>query len=172
MAAIRKGLISARSLTVLDRTKEPGATGDPLYLDVTTALIEAHAEGVSPFAVLPKIIAGRYGLSSKEFTPAMVKAVFDEMVKDSPKRHFTIGIVDDVTHLSLPWDPAFRTESEDVSASVFYGLGADASARYAANVAAVSAEDVLTTAQRLLMPSREVIALVAPEGAVPPELAR
>src|SRR5204862_377659 len=116
---------SARSLTVLDRTKEPGATGDPLYLDVTTALIEAHAEGVSPFAVLPKIIAGRYGLSSKEFTPAMVKAVFDEMVKDSPKRHFTIGIVDDVTHLSLPWDPAFRTESEDVSASVFYGLGAD-----------------------------------------------
>src|SRR5205814_2216760 len=75
--------------------------------------------------VLPKIIAGRYGLSSKEFTPAMVKAVFDEMVKDSPKRHFTIGIVDDVTHLSLPWDPAFRTESEDVSASVFYGLGAD-----------------------------------------------
>jgi pyruvate-ferredoxin/flavodoxin oxidoreductase len=116
---------SVRSLAVLDRTKEPGATGDPLYLDVTTALVEAQAEGVSPFTSPPRIIAGRYGLSSKEFTPAMVKAVFDEIAKDSPKRHFTIGIIDDVTHTSIPWNPSFRTESEDVSASVFYGLGAD-----------------------------------------------
>jgi pyruvate-ferredoxin/flavodoxin oxidoreductase len=116
---------SARTLSVLDRTKEPGAPGDPLYLDVVTALAEAQAEGVSPFAVTPRVIAGRYGLSSKEFTPAMVKAVFDEIAKDRPKRHFTVGIVDDVTHTSLPWDPSFRTESEDVSASVFYGLGAD-----------------------------------------------
>ena len=116
---------SVRSLAVLDRTKEPGAPGDPLYLDVTTALAEAQAEGISPFTVPPRVIAGRYGLSSKEFTPAMVKAVFDEIAKDKPKRHFTVGIVDDVTHTSLTWDPSFRTESDDVSASVFYGLGAD-----------------------------------------------
>src|SRR6185436_10677093 len=100
---------SARSLAVLDRTKEPGAPGDPLYLDVMTALAEAQSEGVSPFATTPRVIAGRYGLSSKEFTPAMVKAVFDEIAKDKPKRHFTIGIVDDVTHRSLKWDPSFRT---------------------------------------------------------------
>jgi pyruvate-ferredoxin/flavodoxin oxidoreductase len=116
---------SVRSLGVLDRTKEPGATGDPLYQDVTTALAEAQAEGWSPFAVLPRVIAGRYGLSSKEFTPAMVKTVFDEIGKERPKRHFTVGIVDDVTHTSIAWDPAFRTESADVTASVFYGLGAD-----------------------------------------------
>jgi len=122
LAALPK---SVRSLAVLDRTKEPGAPGDPLYLDVMTALSEAHAEGISPFKVSPRVIAGRYGLSSKEFTPAMVKAVFDEAAKDSPKRHFTVGIVDDVTHTSLTWDPSFRTEAEDVSASVFYGLGAD-----------------------------------------------
>ncbi len=122
LAALPK---TVRSLAVLDRTKEPGAPGDPLYLDVTTALFEAHAEGVSPFKTLPRVIPGRYGLSSKEFTPAMVKAVFDEIGKENPKRHFTIGIIDDVTHLSIPWDPSFQTESEDVSASVFYGLGAD-----------------------------------------------
>ncbi|HET9360452.1 MAG TPA: pyruvate:ferredoxin (flavodoxin) oxidoreductase [Vicinamibacterales bacterium] len=116
---------SARSLAVLDRTKEPGAPGDPLYLDVTTALAEAQAEGISPFAAPPRIIAGRYGLSSKEFTPAMVKAVFDELAKAAPKRHFTVGIVDDVTQTSLRWDPSFRTEADEVSASVFYGLGAD-----------------------------------------------
>jgi pyruvate-ferredoxin/flavodoxin oxidoreductase len=116
---------TVRSLGVLDRTKEPGATGDPLYLDVTAALAEAQAEGRLPFQNAPRVIAGRYGLSSKEFTPAMVKSVFDEIGKESPKRHFTIGIIDDVTHKSIPWDPSFRTESEDVSASVFYGLGAD-----------------------------------------------
>src|SRR5262245_18688964 len=122
LAALPK---TVKSLAVLDRTKEPGAIGDPLYLDVVTALAEAQAEGVSPFAAPPRIIAGRYGLSSKEFTPAMVKAVFDEIAKPKPKNHFTVGIVDDVTHLSLPWDSTFRTEAADVSASVFYGLGAD-----------------------------------------------
>src|SRR6476646_9044596 len=122
LAALPK---TVRNIVVLDRTKEPGAPGDPLYLDVVTALAEAHAEGVSPFPVPPRVIAGRYGLSSKEFTPAMVKAAFDELGKANPKRHFTLGIVDDVTHLSLAWDPAFRTEAPDVSASVFYGLGAD-----------------------------------------------
>jgi pyruvate-ferredoxin/flavodoxin oxidoreductase len=117
--------VSVRSLAVLDRTKEPGAPGDPLYLDVRTALAEAAADGRLPFSVLPRVVAGRYGLSSKEFTPAMVKAVFDEIGTADPKRHFTVGIVDDVTHTSLAWDPAFRTEAADVSSSLFYGLGAD-----------------------------------------------
>ena len=121
LAALPK---TVRSLAVLDRTKEPGAPGDPLYLDVMTALAEAQADGRLPFAP-PRVIAGRYGLSSKEFTPAMIKAVFDELGKSTPKRHFTVGIIDDVTHTSLTWDPSFRTESEDVSASIFYGLGAD-----------------------------------------------
>ena len=115
---------ASRHLAVLDRTKEPGAPGDPLYLDVVTALAEAQAEDVCR-SRMPRVVAGRYGLSSKEFTPAMVKAVFDELDKPKPKRHFTIGIVDDVTHTSLPWDASFETEGDDVSASLFYGLGAD-----------------------------------------------
>src|SRR5580765_3172673 len=122
LAALPK---TVRTLAILDRTKEPGAPGDPLYLDVTTALAEAVAAGVSPFAVPPRLVAGRYGLSSKEFTPAMIKGIFDNISLDKPKHHFTVGIVDDVTHLSLPWDPSFKTESDDVSASLFYGLGAD-----------------------------------------------
>ena len=116
---------STRSLAVLDRSKEPGAPGDPLYLDVMTALGEARADGRAPFDAEPRVIAGRYGLSSKEFTPGMVKAIFDELGRETPRRHFTVGIVDDVTHLSLPWDPSFRTEGKDVSTSLFYGLGAD-----------------------------------------------
>jgi pyruvate-ferredoxin/flavodoxin oxidoreductase len=115
---------TTRSLAVLDRTKEPGAIGDPLYLDVTAAIAEAQGEGSLPLAAPPLVVAGRYGLSSKEFTPAMVRAIFDEIAKDRPKRHFTIGIIDDVTHASIPWDPSFRIES-DVSSAVFYGLGSD-----------------------------------------------
>jgi pyruvate-ferredoxin/flavodoxin oxidoreductase len=114
---------TTKSIAVLDRTKEPGALGDPLYLDVITALAEARAERESQLD--PVVIGGRYGLSSKEFTPAMVKAVFDELNKATPQRHFTIGIIDDVTHTSLSWDPQFRTEGDDVSTSLFYGLGAD-----------------------------------------------
>jgi pyruvate-ferredoxin/flavodoxin oxidoreductase len=116
---------SVRAIAVLDRTKEPGALGDPLYLDVVTALAEAQAQGASPFAVTPRVVGGRYGLSSKEFTPAMLKGVFDELARSSPRPHFTVGIVDDVTHTSLDWDRSFRTEADDVSASVFYGLGSD-----------------------------------------------
>src|SRR5580765_7496589 len=116
---------STRRIAVLDRTKEPGAPGDPLYLDVMAVLGEARAAGELPFKTEPLVIAGRYGLSSKEFTPARVKAVFDEMEKKLPRPHFTVGIVDDVTHLSLAWDPSFRTEAQDVSTSLFYGLGAD-----------------------------------------------
>ncbi len=106
-----------RSIAVLDRTKEPGATGEPLYCDVVTALAEM---GVSK-----KVIGGRYGLSSKEFTPAMVKGVLDELKKASPKNHFTIGIVDDVTHTSLDYDPEFSTEVPGTVRALFYGLGAD-----------------------------------------------
>ena len=119
LAALPK---STRAIAVLDRTKEPGAPGDPLYLDVMTALGEKRG---NHFMVEPKVIAGRYGLSSKEFTPAMVKSVFDELSKDDPRQHFTVGIIDDVTHMSLAWDPSFRTKADDVLSSLFYGLGAD-----------------------------------------------
>ncbi|MDT8305272.1 MAG: pyruvate:ferredoxin (flavodoxin) oxidoreductase [Anaerolineae bacterium] len=116
---------SARAIAVLDRTKEPGATGEPLYLDVVTALSEQVSDGASQFNAMPRVVGGRYGLSSKEFTPAMVKAVFDELKKERPKNHFTIGIHDDVTNTSLPWDEDFVIESEDNVRAVFYGLGAD-----------------------------------------------
>ncbi|GIX45440.1 MAG: pyruvate:ferredoxin (flavodoxin) oxidoreductase [Candidatus Hydrogenedentota bacterium] len=126
VAAFVKALpASTKAIAVLDRTKEPGAVGEPLYLDVITALDEMEDRGELPFAKRPRVIGGRYGLSSKEFTPAMVKAVFDELKKDAPKRHFTIGIMDDVTHLSLPYDQDLDIEPEDVRRSVFFGLGSD-----------------------------------------------
>jgi pyruvate-ferredoxin/flavodoxin oxidoreductase len=109
---------SAKSLAVLDRTKEPGAIGEPLYCDVVTALVEMGDQS-------RKVIGGRYGLASKEFTPAMVKGVFDELKKSSPKNHFTIGIKDDVTHTSLDYDPEFHTEDPATVRALFYGLGAD-----------------------------------------------
>jgi pyruvate-ferredoxin/flavodoxin oxidoreductase len=114
---------TVRSIAVLDRTKEPGALGEPLYQDVVTALAEHHASGEP--AEPPRVIGGRYGLSSKEFDPAMAKAVFDELAKGEPKRHFTVGIVDDVSHTSLDVDRSFTTESDDVVRAVFFGLGAD-----------------------------------------------
>jgi pyruvate-ferredoxin/flavodoxin oxidoreductase len=116
---------STRSIAVLDRTKEPGAVGEPLYQDVQSALFEAHTDGRLPMRALPPVIGGRYGLSSKEFTPAMVKAVFDEMSGPRPKNHFTVGICDDVTNTSLDVDASFVTETDDVVRCVFYGLGAD-----------------------------------------------
>ncbi len=116
---------TVKAIAVLDRTKEPGALGEPLYMDVVTALHEANVAGTSPLAREPRIIGGRYGLSSKEFTPAMVKAVLDELAKDNPKSHFTIGIEDDVTHLSLDVDESFDIEPEEVVRAVFFGLGAD-----------------------------------------------
>ena len=116
---------TVRSVAVLDRTKESGAVGEPLYVDVVTALVESRA-GVAPkFATLPRAIGGRYGLSSKEFTPAMALAVFDELKKAGPKNHFTVGIHDDVTHTSLAFDPDFSTESPRTVRAVFYGLGSD-----------------------------------------------
>ncbi|HTK82841.1 MAG TPA: pyruvate:ferredoxin (flavodoxin) oxidoreductase [Bacteroidota bacterium] len=131
---------SVRSIAVLDRTKEPGATGEPLYLDVITALAESRAksDSVTPF---PRVIGGRYGLSSKEFTPAMVKAVLDELREVSPKNHFTIGITDDVSHTSLNYDPAFSTEPEDVVRAVFFGLGADGTVSANKNSIKIIGED-------------------------------
>jgi pyruvate-ferredoxin/flavodoxin oxidoreductase len=116
---------SVLTLAVLDRTKEPGSAGEPLYLDVVAAVSEALSAASPPFRSVPRVIGGRYGLSSKEFTPAMIKAVFDEMAKARPKNHFTIGIRDDVTHTSLDYDPSFSTEGADTVRAVFYGLGAD-----------------------------------------------
>ncbi len=139
---------TTRALAVLDRTKEPGAIGEPLYLDVVAALQETRQgdretgrqgdketrrqgdaqigrDSVASSPCLPSVIGGRYGLSCKEFTPAMVRAVFEELNRPKPKNHFTIGIVDDVTHTSLPYDHDYDIGSPDVQRAVFFGLGAD-----------------------------------------------
>ena len=108
---------SAKKIAVLDRQKEPGAAGEPLYLDVLNAFVEADRSA--------KIVGGRYGLSSKEFTPAMVKAVFGNLSAEKPKHHFTVGINDDLTGSSIDWDAGFSTESDDVVRCLFYGLGSD-----------------------------------------------
>ncbi len=113
---------SVKRIAVLDRCKEPGSAGEPLYQDVVTVLAENAA--TLPFA-MPMVIGGRYGLSSKEFTPAMVKGIFDELAKPSPKNHFTIGIDDDVSHTSLEYDPQFSTEDAKTVRALFYGLGSD-----------------------------------------------
>ncbi|MBC1237606.1 pyruvate:ferredoxin (flavodoxin) oxidoreductase [Nostoc sp. 2RC] len=144
---------SVKAIAVLDRTKEPGSAGEPLYLDVVAAIHEAWKEytgkeedakmqepedvldefsasprprvPASSSPVSPKIVGGRYGLSSKEFTPAMVKGIFDNLAQSQPKNHFTIGINDDVTYTSLDFDPNFSTESNNVVRAMFYGLGSD-----------------------------------------------
>jgi len=116
---------SVKAIAVLDRTKEPGAAGEPLYQDIVTVLCEALTQGTLPTATMPRIIGGRYGLSSKEFTPSMVKAIFDELKKDKPKNHFTIGINDDVSHSSLAYDEHFGIEPDSCVRAMFYGLGAD-----------------------------------------------
>jgi pyruvate-ferredoxin/flavodoxin oxidoreductase len=132
---------TTKAIAVLDRTKEPGAIGEPLYQDVVTAVSEHFGFQTSDFGLErnpdggaanrkstiknPKCIGGRYGLSSKEFTPAMAKAVFDELVKPQPKNHFTVGITDDVTHTSLDVDPTFTLEADDTVRAMFWGLGSD-----------------------------------------------
>ena len=116
---------TVRKIAVLDRTKEPGAAGEPLYQDVTTVIAEAFAADRLRLSGFPTIVGGRYGLSSKEFTPAMVKSIFDELAKPHPKNHFTIGIDDDVTHTSLEWSPEFSTENPRTVRALFYGLGSD-----------------------------------------------
>jgi pyruvate-ferredoxin/flavodoxin oxidoreductase len=116
---------TVKSIAVLDRTKEPGALGEPLYQDVVTALSESFFSAAPRLAHHPLVVGGRYGLSSKEFTPAMVKGIFDELKKSHPKNHFTIGIQDDVTHTSLDYDPNFSTEDPRTIRALFYGLGSD-----------------------------------------------
>ena len=130
---------SVKSIAVLDRTKEPGASGEPLYCDVVTTLSEM---GVSK-----KVVGGRYGLSSKEFTPAMVKGVFDELKKSDPKNHFTIGIKDDVTHTSLTYDATYSTESADTVRALFYGLGADGTVGANKNSIKIIGEETANFAQ-------------------------
>ncbi len=116
---------TVKSIAVLDRTKEPGSIGEPLYQDVVTALTEGFTAGKAKQASFPKVVGGRYGLSSKEFTPAMVNRIYDELKKPAPQNHFTIGIIDDVTYSSLDYDAEFSTESPDTIRAMFYGLGAD-----------------------------------------------
>ena len=117
--------VSVESLVVLDRTKEAGAVGDPLWLDVVAAFAEARRLGLRAGRPEPLVTAARYGLSSKEFTPSMVKAALDELSRPVPRSHVTLGIKDDVTHRSLPHDPAFDIEPDEVVRAVFFGLGSD-----------------------------------------------
>ncbi|MDD5177265.1 MAG: pyruvate:ferredoxin (flavodoxin) oxidoreductase [Sterolibacterium sp.] len=117
---------TVKKIAVLDRCKEPGADGEPLYKDVLVAIAEAFGAGDSHFTTLPRVVGGRYGLSSKEFTPGMIKAVFDELAKPEPKKQFTVGIHDDLSHTSLDWDENFSVDAgQGVVRAMFYGLGSD-----------------------------------------------
>ncbi|PYP90534.1 MAG: pyruvate:ferredoxin (flavodoxin) oxidoreductase [Candidatus Angelobacter sp. Gp1-AA117] len=138
---------SVEAIAVLDRTKEPGAVGEPLYTDVVTAFSEAIARAKHVIQPLPKIIGGRYGLSSKEFTPAMVAGIFAELQKDESKNHFTVGIHDDVTHTSIDYDPEFSTEDPATVRALFYGLGADGTVGANKNSIKIIGEDTDLYAQ-------------------------
>jgi pyruvate-ferredoxin/flavodoxin oxidoreductase len=138
---------TTRAIAVLDRTKEPGSIGEPLYLDVVAALREAFDEGIVPIKQEPRVVGGRYGLSSKEFTPAMVMAVFDALEEDRPRNHFTVGIVDDVTHRSLPHDDTVDIESDDVVRATFFGLGADGTVGANKNTIKIIGEETANYAQ-------------------------
>ena len=136
---------TARSISVLDRTKEPGSLGEPLYQEILTAVAESFAAG--KIAAMPRLVGGRYGLSSKEFTPAMVKAVFDDLAEPVPHNHYTIGIHDDVTHNSLSFDPGFSTEDQGTVRALFYGLGADGTVGANKNSIKIIGEDTENYAQ-------------------------
>ena len=137
---------TTESIAVLDRTKEPGGVGEPLYQDVITGLAEKWSR-LAPECPLPMVIGGRYGLSSKEFTPAMAEAVFDELKTHDSKRHFTIGITDDVTHLSLAWRSGDWHEPDDVQRAVFYGLGSDGTVGANKNTVKIIGENTSMYAQ-------------------------
>jgi len=122
LAALPK---TVKSIAVLDRTKEPGAEGEPLYKDVAAAVLESCKKGTAKFACQPVVVGGRFGLSSKEFTPGMVQGVFDELKKESPMNSFSVGIEDDLTGKSISYDPAFEIEGDDIVRCVFFGLGSD-----------------------------------------------
>ena len=136
---------SVTKIAVLDRTKEPGSGGEPLFLDVTAALAEAVSLGER--AILPRVIGGRYGLSSKDFTPAMAEAVFTELAKDAPRPRFTVGIKDDVTLLSLDYDPTIDLEDPLTKRAVFYGMGSDGTVGANKNTIKILGSDADTYAQ-------------------------
>jgi pyruvate-ferredoxin/flavodoxin oxidoreductase len=138
---------TVESIAVLDRTKEPGGVGEPLYIDVVSALSESVANAHGLLQPMPKVIGGRYGLSSKEFTPAMVYGIFAELEKDTSKNHFTVGIVDDVTHTSIDYDPEFSTEDPATVRALFYGLGADGTVGANKNSIKIIGEDTDLHAQ-------------------------
>ena len=138
---------TVKTIAVLDRTKEPGAAGEPMFMDVATAITEAVMDKTAPFQAMPRLIGGRYGLSSREFTPAMIKGVFDEMALESPRRRFTVGINDDVAHTSISYDPSFSTESPDTTRAIFYGLGADGTVGANKNSIKIIGEDAGYCAQ-------------------------
>ncbi len=137
---------TTRTIAVLDRTKEPGASGEPLYKDVVTAVAEAFTSGSLPLKNFPKIIGGRYGLSSKEFTPAMINGVYEEMKKSNPKNYFSVGINDDVTNNSIEYDPGFALGDSGTSC-LFYGLGADGTVGANKNSIKIIGEDTPNNAQ-------------------------
>lgn len=138
---------TVKSIAVLDRTKEAGSMGEPLYLDVVAAVSESITSGIAPFANTPKIISGRYGLSSKEFSPGMVNAIFTELSKEKPSNHFTIGINDDVSHTSLEYDSNFSILTPDTVECVFFGLGADGTVGANKNSIKIIGEDTDNYAQ-------------------------
>ncbi len=139
---------SCEKIAVLDRTKEPGSDGEPLYKDVLAALVQHYSSEANKFSRLPKIVGGRYGLSSKEFTPGMIKAIFDELSKAQPKNNFTIGIFDDVSHTSLNWDNTFRTDAHnDTFQAMFYGLGSDGTVGANKNTIKIIGEETDSYAQ-------------------------
>lgn len=138
---------SVRSIAVLDRTKEPGSIGEPLYLDVAMALRKAKTCPTAKKDIDPVLVGGRYGLGSKEFSPAMAKSVFDLLDEDAPEDHFTVGIVDDVSNKSLPWDSSFSIESDKVTKAVFFGLGSDGTVGASKNTVKIIGENAGRNAQ-------------------------
>lgn len=138
---------TVEAIAVLDRCKEPGSVGEPLYADVVTALSEAESQSTHLVQPIPRVIGGRYGLSSKEFTPAMVQGVFEELARENSRKHFTVGILDDVTHTSIDYDPAFFTERPDTVRALFYGLGADGTVGANKNSIKIIGEDTDLFAQ-------------------------
>jgi pyruvate-ferredoxin/flavodoxin oxidoreductase len=139
--------VTVKSVAVLDRTKEPGANGEPLFQDVVTALSQATSAGTAPFKAMPRVVGGRYGLSSKEFTPAMVKAVFEELAKAKPKNHFMVGIEDDVGKNSLTYDTAYSIEPTDTVRCIFFGLGSDGTVGANKNSIKIIGEETENNAQ-------------------------
>jgi pyruvate-ferredoxin/flavodoxin oxidoreductase len=139
---------SCNKIAVLDRTKEPGSDGEPLYKDILSAIAQDVIGANSKFKQMPKVVGGRYGLSSKEFTPGMIKAVFDELKNDQPKNQFTIGINDDVSNTSLAWDASFRTDVHaDIFQAMFYGLGSDGTVGANKNTIKIIGEETTDFAQ-------------------------